>query len=256
MKPDLSCVLNLHAEGLIAHKTVCSIERTLDYAEQHGLSTELVVVLDRATPSTAAYTAGSAMLAARANIIRTDFADLGLARNAGIERTYGKYVAVLDGDDLISENWLLEAQNVSRVDARYVVHPEVNVYFEQKRIVFYHPDQQQEDFDPANLVLANYWTSLCFARRETFLANPYSAMPPDSGFAYEDWHWNCEVMARGFIHKIAPRTAHFIREKENGGLKSERAARQALTRHSALFEPSRPLTHSEIHVCASAANKA
>jgi glycosyltransferase involved in cell wall biosynthesis len=208
----------------------------MKYAERRGLVTELLIVLDRETPETRRYVETSSVIDPATGIIATDFGDCGLARNAGIERAGGEYVAIIDGDDLISEDWLVRAHEVNRLSHCYVIHPEVNVYFDQKTELFYPPDQHQEDFDETNIIVENYWPALSFSRRETFLLNPYSATPPLSGFGFEDWHWNCEVMARGFVHKPAPGTAYFIRVKEKGSLLAEAVSRNALMRHSALFD--------------------
>ena len=54
-KKDISCVVTLHGEGLIAHKTIRSINRAMQYAERRGLATELLIVLDRATSETRRY---------------------------------------------------------------------------------------------------------------------------------------------------------------------------------------------------------
>jgi glycosyltransferase involved in cell wall biosynthesis len=236
MRKDISCVLALHAEGLIAHKTIRSVSRAAKCAEQFGLSIEFVFVLDRATPETRHYVETSPVLDPVSKLISADFGDLGLTRNLGIQHSDGEYVAILDGDDLISENWLLRAHELNRLDRRYVIHPEVCVAFDQKTLVMYHPDQRRQDFDEVNIIVENYWTSLCFSRRETFLQTPYIATPKSSGFGYEDWHWNCEVMARGFIHTLALGTAHFIRVKEGGSLNAETAMRNGLIPHSAVLE--------------------
>jgi len=233
---DISCIVPFHAEGLIAHKTIRSINRAMKYAEQRGLLIELLIVLDRATSETRRYVETSSVIDPAACILSTDFGDPGLARNAAIERACGEYIAIIDGDNLIAEDWLVRAHEVNRLSHCYVIHPEVNVYFDQKTSLFYHPDQQQEDFDETNLIVENYWTALSFSRRETYLLIPYSPTPPLSGFGFEDWHWNCEVMARGFVHKVAPGTAHFIRVKERGSLLAETVSRNALMRHSALFD--------------------
>jgi len=235
MNIDISCVLALHGEGLLAHKTIRAIHRAAAYAEGGGVSSELVIVLDRSTPETRRYVETSPSIGAD-RIISADFGDLGLTRNLGVEQSRGKYIALFDGDDLVSENWLFRAHEINRLDRRFVIHPEVSVYFDKKMLLFYHPDQRQQDFDEGNLIVENYWTALSFALRETFLTVPYLANPPDSGFGYEDWHWNCELIAHGFVHVVAAQTAHFIRSKASGSLNAASALRNALIRHSALFD--------------------
>lgn len=236
MRKDISCVLALHAEGLIAHKTIRALYRAVLYAEERGLAIELVIVMDRATSETKRYIETSTVVRPLPKLISTDFGDLGLVRNVGIEHADANYIAILDGDDLISENWLVKAYEVNQLDSHYVVHPEVCLYFDQKSVLFYHPDQTWDDFDASNLIVENYWISLCFSRRQTFLDVPYIATPRTSGFGYEDWHWNCEVMARGHTHVVACGTAHFIRAKAAGSLNAEWATRNAIVRHSVLFD--------------------
>lgn len=233
MKKEITCLLALHAEGLIAHKTIRSLNRAAECAERFGISVEFVFVLDRATQETRRYIESSAVVSRFSKVIAADFGDLGLTRNLGIQHSEGEYIAILDGDDLISENWLLRAYELSRQDSRFIVHPEVSLAFDQKAVVMYHPDQRESDFDGANLIVENYWTSLCFSQRETFIEIPYVAMPESSGFGYEDWYWNCEVMAHGFIHTVAVGTAHFIRAKASGGLMRELKGRNAVIPHSA-----------------------
>jgi glycosyltransferase involved in cell wall biosynthesis len=233
---SISCVLALHNEGLIAHKTLKSINRASAFAQRKGLSVQMVITLDRPTSETKDYIERSSVVPPMAKLIPTNFGDLALVRNEGIANSNGEFIAVLDGDDLISENWLVRAYETSQEDPRYIVHPEVSVYFDQKNLLFFHPDMRRADFDETNIVIENYWTSLCFSRRETFLKVPYIATPRFSRFGYEDWHWNCEMMAAGFIHVVASGSAHFIRVKANSSLNAEWGMRNALMRHSTLFE--------------------
>ncbi len=244
MKVSISCLLNLHAEGILAHRTIKSLELARKFAEERGVRSELLIVFDRATDETVQYVERSAHVDGAAKIIFTDFGDPGSARNAGIEQATGEYISLFDGDDLVSQNWLFKAHELSACSKRYIVHPEVSVVFGQKRMLFYHPDQEQEDFDYSNLLVENFWTALCFSRRETFLRVPYNPTPADSGFGYEDWHWNCDVMACGYVHKIALGTAHFVRTKEEGS-RNENARNKHLMRHSTLFNDFARLTRAK-----------
>lgn len=233
---DISCVLTVHAEGLLLHHTVRAVDRAARYAEERGLSIEVIVVMDRATPDTRLYINTSSILGARTRLISTDFGDPGLARNTAIEGARGDKVAILDGDDLISENWLHRAHEVSQTDPRYVVHPELEVFFDRETLLRRVPDQRAKDFDGSNLVIENYWSALSLARREAFQQAPYVETPQGSGFGYEDWHWNCEVMAMGWIHTVAAGTSHFIRKKQSGSRNAAGAERNLLVRHSSLFD--------------------
>jgi glycosyltransferase involved in cell wall biosynthesis len=236
MHKDVSCVVLLHAEGLIAHKTIKSINRAAIFAEESGLSVEIVFVLDRATPETRQYVETSSVVNRRSKFVSADLGDPGLARNLGVQHAEGEYIAIHDGDDLSSKNWLLQAHKLNRADRRYIIHPEVSIGFDQKFYLAYHPDQRRRDFAKMNVAFENCWPYICFSRRETFLEVPYAATPTFSGFGYEDWHWNCQVMARGFIHTIALGTAFFNRVKESGSRFIEHKIRNTVIRHTALLD--------------------
>lgn len=236
MRRNISCVVPLHAEGLLAHKTVRSIKRAASCAEQFGLSVEFVFVLDRPTPETMCYVESSPVIDPGSKLISADLGDAGLARNLGVKHAEGEYIAIHDGDDLTSENWLLRAYELNRLDRRYVVHPEVTVGFDQKTYVVYHPDQRLRDLAEVDIVFENCWPYICFSRRETFLEIPYTATPKSSGFGYEDWHWNCQVMASGFIHTLALGTVFLNRLKESGSRFVEQSTRNTIIPHSALLD--------------------
>jgi glycosyltransferase involved in cell wall biosynthesis len=213
-----------------------SIKRAANCAEQFGLSVEFVFVLDRPTPETTRYVKRSSVIDPASKFISADFGDPGLARNLGVRHANGEYIAIHDGDDLSSENWLIRAHELSRLDSHYIVHPEVTIAFDEKRYVVYHPDQRRMTFTERDIVFENCWPYICFSPRETFLEVPYVATPKSSGFGYEDWHWNCEVIAHGFIHTIALGTAFFNRLKESGSRFVEHSMRNTVIPHSSLLD--------------------
>ncbi|WP_454742150.1 glycosyltransferase [Cupriavidus necator] len=236
MTVDISCVVTFHAEGLLAHKTLASIARAIRFASDASIKVELVVVADRANQETLSYLERCKWLPAGTRILHTEHGDPGLARNEGIQAACGDYVAILDGDDLYSQDWLLEALRLNRTNPSFVVHPDFNVYFGAERTISRHPDQRDASFRSWQLLTENAWTALCFARREVFITKSYAPTPPSSGFGYEDWHWNCDAIAAGLVHVVAPGTAHFIRLKSSGSRNAEALERSRVIRHSSLFD--------------------
>lgn len=239
MTVDISCVVTFHAEGLLAHKTLASIARAIRYTSDASIKVELVVVADRANQETLSYLERCKWLPARTRILHTEHGDPGLARNEGIQAACGEYVAILDGDDLYSQDWLLEALRLNRTNPSFVVHPDYNVYFGAERTISRHPDQRDASFRSWQLLTENAWTALCFARREVFITNSYAPTPPSSGFGYEDWHWNCDAIAAGLVHVVAPGTAHFIRVKSSASRNAEAIESGRVIRHSFLFDSER-----------------
>ncbi|WP_051975420.1 glycosyltransferase [Cupriavidus necator] len=236
MTVDISCVVTFHAEGLLAHKTLASIARAIRFASDASIKVELLVVADRANQETVSYLERCKWLPAGTRILHTQHGDPGLARNEGIQAACGEYVAILDGDDLYSQDWLLEALRLNRSNPSFVVHPEYNIYFGAKRWISRHPDQRDAGFRSWQLLTENAWTALSFARREIFLTQPYAPTPASAGFGYEDWHWNCDAIAAGLVHVVAPGTAHFIRLKSYGSRNAEALEQGKVLRHSSLFD--------------------
>jgi glycosyltransferase involved in cell wall biosynthesis len=243
---DISAVLTLHSEGLLAHRTLKSITRAMRYAQERGLVVELVIVLDSSDEATEAYLRRSPFARSAARILSTRFSDSGPARNAGIQEARGRFVAIFDGDDLWSENWIFRAHQLAHVNPRYVVHPEMQVTFGREGtggiLYNYQMDQQLTQVRLSSLLFANLWAIACVAPRQTFIDVPYAPTSEQSGFGYEDWHWNCELVAHGFIHKTAPRTALFYRSRQEGRCFQQVRA-NCIVRHSRLFDDIVTLSH-------------
>ena len=75
-------------------------------------------------------------------------------------------------------------------------------------------DQSDPLFDIEFLRFGNYWDSLCLAPQEAYAEFPFCKRDIQNGFAYEDWHWNCETLVAGFVHRVALGTIHFNRRRQ------------------------------------------
>jgi glycosyltransferase involved in cell wall biosynthesis len=220
--PGISVVLTAHREGVLAGPTIASLEAALARAAAAGLpGIEVVAVLDRPDADTAALVA-AALPAARRLVL--DAGDPGVARNAGIAAAAGCFVALLDGDDLWSENWLAEAWGLVSARPDAIAHSELNLTFGAERSLWWHVDSEGPLFDPAYLDWANYWDAMTLARREVHLRFPYRPNDLALGFGHEDWHWNLVTLAAGHPHKPVPGTLHFKRRRHGSQLHKANAA--------------------------------
>jgi len=245
---DVTIIVNAHSEGLLIHRTVRSVLAAAECAEAAGIRCELLAVLDSADSATRRYfDSGLGQCFTRHDVT---LRDLGGARNHGVAEASGRYVAFVDGDDLVSRNWIRDAfrfyENRAEGTPGCVLHPELNVVFGTECTIFHHVDQESPEFDIGTLVVANYWTALAFARRSDLLALPYRPTLKGSGFGFEDWDWNCLAISAGLVHKVVPGTYHFIRRRHDSLMDRSRRS-SALVRPSPVFAELARLPAPEHH---------
>lgn len=216
MKPDVSVVITLHGEGRVFVPTLRSVSAAVRLAQSKGLTLEVVLVLDRADSETRrvvdVHVAQELSDSVAVKAMDVDNGDLGVSRNDGIAAAEGEFVAVVDGDNLISRQWLFRAAQVLRAsDTSTVVHPEVIVSFGARHTVWPLQASTDVDFHPELLAVVNPWDACVMARKRLFTDVPYLRLPPSEGFGPEDWSWNLATLHRGTAHVVAPATAMFYR---------------------------------------------
>lgn len=211
-KIDVSIVINAHREGLLAGPSIASMIEAREHAEAHGLTTEVIAILDRADRFTSTVFAEAEVPGIR--IIATDYGDPGLARNRGAEEGVGSYVTYLDADDLWSFNWITEAHRfLEAQDGPVIAHSEVNIVFGEVSNIWVHADSMAEGFDTSYLAIGNYWDAMCFTLRQTMLDHPFKGNDLKGGYGHEDWHFNNCTLLAGIHHRPVPDTAHMKRRR-------------------------------------------
>ncbi|TYL51612.1 glycosyltransferase family 2 protein [Nocardioides sp. BGMRC 2183] len=227
--PTIAAVLTAHAEGALAGISLHSMLEAIGRAREIGLDVEALAVLDNPTAATREVFAEADQHGLRVEEVA--YADQGLVRNHAAQMVGATHLAFLDGDDLWSRNWLVEAYRSCAEDPWAIGHPEVNWFFDNQHNLYFLPDQSDPAFDPATLRVANPWDALAFAPRAAHLEHPYSRRAVDDGYAYEDWHWNLETFGGGYRHRVVPGTIHFKRRRRDSQFVRARA-QQVLTRPS------------------------
>ena len=210
---DVSLIVTAHAETVMAGPTMRSAEAAVSFAEVAGLEVERMIAFDNPTEACSSYFNRSVFSSWRKEIF--SFKDQGAVRNAAVPLSRGRYIAFLDADDLISENWLVEAFRLcEQRPGKIIAHPELNWIFDRSASVLIKPDQKDILFDPYYFYFANYWDALCMAPRDAHIRVPYAPRDIARGFAFEDWQWNCETITAEFVHRTAPDTIIFKRRRE------------------------------------------
>jgi glycosyltransferase involved in cell wall biosynthesis len=210
---DVSLVLALHREGTLLRPTLLSLREAVQYAHAKGITTELVVTLDQSDETTRnVLREFEPDSFGERTILEVNYGSLGLARNAGIDAARGQYVSICDGDDLLSFNFLATMFQTARAaGAGHVVFPQYLYAFgDQYHCWKYFPLSR---VTPLAFLETHPYTSRYFALREVFQTIRYTDVRPSSGYAYEDWHFNAECVARGLQMIVAEDVILFYRRR-------------------------------------------
>lgn len=238
MPPDVSVVITFHREGLLAHKSLLSLCRCRAAAERNGISVEIIATLDLPDAETERVVRVFDLPGKPDVLLPLDVGDLGQARNCAIKVAAGHWVLICDGDDYLSENYILGCvQNIRKYDKDVILHADLVVLFGTQNAISWQTGDDAPDFDPDCMLACNPWNSCSFALRSIYADVPYvRARPGESGFGFEDWHWNCETLASGYPHRIVPGTVHYVRKKSSGSLNMAHTSDHALIPPSRLFD--------------------
>jgi len=212
----VSCIVVCHDESLLLVPTLRSVQASVDFARESGLTVDIHIVLDRADPAT--INAARANIEKGTNFHEVEYGDLALSRNHGIRKATGEYIGLIDGDDLWCDSWVLDSYLTAASEKRMCVyHPEYNFVFgNSEDHIFMHVDMEDPDFEFGAIFRSNYWTALSFAKRQYYIDLPFEKNRLSDGFGYEDWTWNYKIIGRGAIHKVVRGTSHYVRRKPKG----------------------------------------
>ncbi|MEL6914390.1 MAG: glycosyltransferase [Pseudomonadota bacterium] len=229
---DLSVIVTVHAETIVAGPTMRAAERAVAEAAAAGYGVEALIAYDHPTPAARAFFEQVVFDGWRR--VDVDGGDVGATRNRVVaEVARGRALAFLDADDLFSPGWLAGAMDrLTAAEAegrRAIVHPELNWLFDGAGSVYWNPDQADPLFAPQFFYVSNYYDSLCLAPREAHLEHPYVTRDIARGLSFQDWQFAVETMAAGWEHVSAPDTVIFKRRRDSS-LVTESRGRQAIVR--------------------------
>lgn len=215
-QPDITLALTAHGESIVAGPTMRSADASIAAAEAQGLVVERVIGFDTPKMETVEYFTQPVFAAWRSH--HFEFKDQGLTRNALAQCATGRYLAFLDADDMVSENWLVRTwetlEKARHAGQKAIAHPELNWQFDAIQNVYSNPAQDDPFFSPYVMSTANYYDAMCVAPRAAWLEYGFPHRDITSGFAMEDYQWFVEMTARGWVHLVAPDTIIFKRRRD------------------------------------------
>lgn len=222
---DLTVVVTTHAEDFLLRPTLRSIRRALRLVRMSGRSAEVLFVADNATERVMTeLTEWVERMAAPSRVVQVSYGEPGASRNEGVRRARGAYVALCDGDDLFTENALVDALILlEKSGPKAVAHPSHVVSFGARSLIWSIRSSDDPTLDYRDLVTANLWPSFSVTPRELLLEVPYPELPPGSGYGPEDYCWNIQTASRGVRHLTIPNAFHFYRTRHSGGVNNANA---------------------------------
>lgn len=232
---DLSIIITAHKEGIIAHKTMLSVFNAIEKIEEAKFTYEIIVHIDNGDVATKDYYSRY-LKDKRVRIFENNFGDLGTSRSFSSLQARGDFVAFLDGDDLISDNWLVESiKCLKNTKEEVIVHPEavLNFGYQANYVLAIQKESTTKEQTAILLAGVNPWTSTVAAKRETFEKYPYEKM--GKGFGYEDYKFNIDTIAGGVKHIIAKDTVFFYRRSGQSMLNSYNSEKRTIP-YSPLFD--------------------
>ncbi|WP_322063042.1 glycosyltransferase [Paraburkholderia sp. J63] len=237
-KIDVSVVLNMHREGPFLKATLASLSACALEAQADGLVCELIAVFDRTDEITERVFLETPLSGfVDVKVVKIEVGSLGLARNAGIDISEGRYIWTADGDDLVSSNAIVELYRTvsSKGGSGWVAYVNYLIAFGE---IFFVSKYFDDDYlTVADFAMDHPFVSRIFIERNVFSRLRYVDLHLSEGFAYEDWEFVTRLRREGLRFCVAPETAMYYRQRPQSLLRQANGLSARLIPHTPLFDP-------------------
>lgn len=233
---DISIIVTFHHEGAIAYKTLQNISQLVAPLQQQKISYEILLHIDNGNPETTGYLDRYAQNP-NVKIYKNSFGNPSDSRNFCVQHARGRYVAIIDGDDIISDNWVIDGYHILETsESPLVLHTEADITFgnddpEGPR-VWVMSDARSDRKDIAYIFTRNRWSAGIILPRDVALKFPYRRA--QNGFGYEDWTFNMDTRYAGILHKVVPKSVKFYRVRK-GSTYSLHTSENTITDYTDMF---------------------
>lgn len=232
---DLSIIVTAHSEGILLHKTLKSIDRATALLTTKGYVYEVILHLDSPAANTLEYLGANKDYLDRYTIFTNSFGDAGASRNFAVSKATGIYATFIDGDDLVSQNWFVDALQylIKHSDSNIIAHAELTLEFGATSALVQKHGEIDQATDSLLSVYANRWNAILMTSRSILLKHPYTVDP--EGFGFEDWHLNNTFIYEGYHNVLIPQTVIFVRRKETGSRWAAHQGNQSILKANPLL---------------------
>jgi hypothetical protein len=208
---DLHCFVFSSGESNWLGSCLKSVFNSSRIAAQAGLSVKMTLVNWGSDEETKNWL--SEFLEPEWECAELTGARLSEARNEARRLAKGRFVAFIDGSDMIGQEWLhLAAEATEREPAIY--RPEALVWFGPDAFSpngFEFVLQPEVPPEEAFLAKKNPFPSGFVASREIIEAVPWPCERDDYGWTEVDWWWNCLTSSQGMSQRIVHGAVHYRR---------------------------------------------
>ena len=214
---DLSIIITAHHEGILSHKTILSVLAGVSQLDKSNISYEIIVSMDNPDQATEEYYQRY-QNDSRFNILKVSYGNVSDSRNNAIQQAKGKYVALLDGDDMVSKDWYIRAYRLAESKKTpSIIHPNYQIQFGPGKEfinIWKMGSSLGKEEDAIISVQYNRWPSPLLANKEIFDEVKYKR--PVNGYGYEDFCFNTDTLDKGYVHYVAPKTCFYYRRLLSG----------------------------------------
>lgn len=236
---DVDINITAHKEGYYLYRTLKSVTAIREKAAENDIFTAVKINLDNADELTTEFAYQYARKHANVEVFNNKFGDLSASRNFLAAKSTAEYTLFVDGDDLFTENFIVEAYQVAKAFKKpCVVSAENIVKFSNEidHIIFRCESTVENPDIKTALFEMNLFVSQNFVSTEIYKHVLYE--PNEGNYGFEDWHWNTKTVAAGFEFLIAPSTFFFYRQKpDDQSLLRQSVNSNTVIRKTALFAP-------------------
>ena len=205
---DITVTITVHREGIILHHTLQSALGAIRQLPD-DVQCEIMIHADNPNAATSDYIARIADYIPSSvphQVFINQFGNPGASRQFCTEHARGDYIAFIDGDDLMSDNWLAAAYSTLTASTRQcVAHSEYTVEFGATNSIVKKFGAIDKATDTLLSVWAGRWNAIIFA--PTALIKQLGYPEAGSGYGFEDWEMSCKLIAAGVENVVVPETA-------------------------------------------------